>query len=239
VAVLDEIDSIGVDGIYCLGDLVGYNANPNECVELVRARNIPSIMGNHDAAIADSKYSRFFNPAAKAAIDWTRDNLSDDNKAFLKGLKRGAQIFNEKIVSLLVHANPDPNDGLSAYIEDWVDAMNYMPHLVAGTNVCFFGHSHKAGAIINNVQQDYISGIPSNGEDSKVLTLEPHLVYFINSGAVGQPRDRDPRAPFGILDTTALTFTWHRVDYDLELTGRKVTIVGLPPYLAERLKHGK
>ena len=137
-AVLKEIQKRGVDKIVCLGDLTGYNANPNEVVDIVREKEIPTIMGNHDAAVCGLEDPWFFRASAKKAIEWQFEQLRDDNKRWLA--QAPEQIaFNGTF--LVVHGSPSSRDD---YIIDWLDAMRQLEYLNGpDTNVCFFGHSHR------------------------------------------------------------------------------------------------
>lgn len=227
IAVLAEIDKRGVKKIVCLGDLTGYNANPNEVVDIIRERSIPTIMGNHDAAVCGLEDPWFFRAAAKKAIEWQFEQLRDDNKRWLA--KAPEQIaFNGTF--LVVHGSPSSRDD---YIIDWLDAMRQLEYLsVRDVNVCFFGHSHRPSFFSEK-------GNSTPPDAHSVATLQPNNRYFINPGAVGQPRDRDPRAAFGLFDFDKLTFEFGRVAYDIEKCAQKVIHAGLPPELARRLSKGK
>lgn len=227
-AVLNEIDRRAPDKILCLGDLTGYNANPNEVVDLVRERQIPTIMGNHDAAVCGLEDPWFFRSAAKRAIEWQVEQLRDDNRRWLAALPEQIQFAGH---CLGVHGSPSSRDD---YIIDWLDAMRQLEYLNGRENikVCFFGHSHRPSFFSEKGTTN-----PSNG--SAEHTLHPSNRYFINPGAVGQPRDRDPRAAFGIYDSDRMHFEFCRVEYELETTARKIAMVGLPNDLARRLAKGK
>jgi len=226
-AVLKEIDKVGVDEIYHLGDIVGYNANPNECIDLLRERGIHAIMGNHDAAACGLEDPVFFRAAAKKAVLWTRDKLRDDTRDFLRNLPDEA-VFNRSCLG--VHGSPMSRDD---YIIDWLDAMRQLEYLNGRpVDICFFGHSHKASLFSER-------GTHHSLEASNQHHLEEHSRYFINPGAVGQPRDRDPRAAFCILDTESFIVDFGRAEYDVDLTCKKIRKAGLPRQLARRLLQGK
>lgn len=227
IAVLDKLDAIAPDGIVCLGDVVGYNANPNEVIDLLREREIPTLMGNHDAAASGEEEPWFFNATAQAAIAWQRDRLRDDNRRWLKSLP--AQISFEESF-LAVHGSPESRDH---YIMDWLDAMGQLEFLTnIRTRACFFGHSHLAGLFAEK-------GTRPSAESITRYSLTARNRYLINPGSVGQPRDGDPRAAFGLLETQTMTFEFHRVEYDRLLAARKIVDAGLPATLARRLDRGK
>jgi len=226
-AVLKKIDKLGVDEIYHLGDVVGYNANPNECVDILRKREIVTIMGNHDAAACGLEEPVFFRSAAKKAALWTSDRLRDDVRDYLSTLP-DEMTFN--CWCLGVHGSPTSRDD---YIIDWLDAMRQLEYLNGRpVDICFFGHSHKASLFSERGTQHSL-------EASQNHQLQPSGRYFINPGAVGQPRDRDPRAAFCTLDTESLVVSFHRVEYDVDRTCKKIRKAGLPIQLARRLYQGK
>lgn len=226
-AVFSEIDKRKPDRIVCLGDLTGYNANPNEVVDIVRERQIPTVMGNHDAAVCGLEDPWFFRAAAKRAIEWQFDLLRDDNRRWLSSCPEQV-VFMRNYLS--VHGSPSSRDD---YIIDWLDAMRQLEFLNGREmRVCFFGHSHRPSFFSEK-------GSDPTGGATTVRQLHPSNRYFINPGAVGQPRDRDPRAAFGIFDTENLTFEFCRAEYDIETCQKKVIQAGLPGELARRLSRGK
>ena len=226
-AVLREIDKTGVDQIVSLGDVVGYNANPNECMDIIREREILSVLGNHDAAICGLEDPWFFRAAARQAAKWTQECLRDDNREFLRQLPE-EMTFNS--VCLGVHGSPTSKDD---YIIDWLDAMSQLEYLEGrAIDICFFGHSHRP-AIFSEKGSNHCL------DASKVHTLTPNSRYFINPGAVGQPRDKNWQAAFGIVDLDRRIVEFHRVPYDIDKCCEKICEAGLPQELARRLKRGK
>ncbi len=226
-AVFREIDKRKPDHIICLGDLTGYNANPNEVVDLVRERGIPTVMGNHDAAVCGLEDPWFFRSAAKKAIEWQFEQLRPDNRRWLSSAPEQIT-FNGNCLG--VHGSPSSRDD---YIIDWLDAMRQMEFL-NGRNISlvFFGHSHRPACFSEK-------GSLLTETSGPIHTLHPLTRYFINPGATGQPRDHDPRAAFGMLDTEKMTFEFCRVEYDIEACARKIIAAGLPVDLAKRLSKGK
>lgn len=226
-AVMAEIDSLRVDGIVCLGDVVGYNANPNECIDILRSRGVPCIMGNHDARAASLSGSDGFNPLAHRALLWTVEQLTPDNKAYLAGLPSSLVIDG---VFLVMHGSVDDTDRYIDGVEDAAGDFLLMRER-AGVNTGFFGHTH--------VPITYIEiGAEVMTQLDDMIHLDAGCAYLINPGSVGQPRNHDPRASFALYDTDAGVVTFHKVDYDITLTASKIIDAGLPERLAERLKAG-
>lgn len=226
-AVFREIDKRKPDIVICLGDLTGYNANPNEVIDIVRGRKVPTVMGNHDAAVCGLEDPWFFRASAKKAIEWQFEQVREDNRQWLASAPEQIK-FNGQCLG--VHGSPSSRDD---YIVDWLDAMRQMEYLDGrDARICFFGHSHRPSFFSDK------GGVPVLGT-ANTYHLDPTSRYFINPGAVGQPRDRDPRAAFGLFETDKLTFEFCRVEYDVEECARKVMDAGLPPELAQRLARGK
>lgn len=226
LAVFREIDKRKPDKIVCLGDLTGYNANPNEVVDIIREREIPCIMGNHDAAVCGIEDPWFFRAAAKQVIEWQVDEIRDDNRRWLAMCPEQV-VF--RSTCLGVHGSPSSRDD---YIIDWLDAMRQLEYLNGrDVTICFFGHSHRP-SFFSEKGNTTVS-------NSNIRQFHPANRYFVNPGAVGQPRDRDPRAAFGIFDTDKMTFEFCRTEYDIDTCQRKILAAGLPLELARRLAVGK
>lgn len=223
--VLDAIEKAGVDQIVCLGDVVGYNATPNECVDIIREMDIPTICGNHDAVACGIEEPWGFNPVALAAALWTRDTLTDDNLEWLKDLP-DTHLFDS---FLAVHGAPANRD---TYLFAWEDVLPHVRYVEeAGRRLCFFGHTHCPGVFSTDGQY-------SIDEDSR-FPIGDDKIFFINPGSVGQPRDGDPRASFGLLDTDANEYELVRLDYPFAEAAQRVIDNGLPGFLAERLAYGR
>ena len=222
---LETIKDIAVDRTICLGDVVGYNASPNECVDIVRDLDIPTICGNHDAVACGIEEPWGFNPVALAAALWTREALTDDNLEWLKNLPDTQQFEG----FLAVHGAPANRD---TYLFAWEDILPHVPHVEeTGCRLCFFGHTHCPGIFSSD-------GLYTVDDDSRFY-LGEEKIFFVNPGSVGQPRDGDPRAAFGLLDTETQEFELIRVDYPVEQAARRVIDSGLPSFLAERLALGR
>ncbi|PID27405.1 MAG: hypothetical protein CR982_05530 [Candidatus Cloacimonadota bacterium] len=209
LAVLKKIESEKVSKIYCLGDIVGYGPNPNECIDIIRSVSNNVVMGNHDSAVLGQTSTALFNQYAKKSTEVTRKMLSDDNLQYLSTLP--LQIKKESM--LFTHATPkDPSK--------W----NYLTTLGAAKenflsfseDICFIGHSHRSEVFRNH--------------DGRLI---------INSGSVGQPRDGNSKACFSIFDTETYKFQFLRVEYDLESVYMKIKKSELDNFLGERLFIGK
>lgn len=208
----------------CLGDIVGYNANPHECVEIVQKLECPVVKGNHDEQASLDESSRDFNPMAEAAITWTRDHLSESDKDWLRDLRLSRHVRDFTIV----HATLDTPEKWG-YVFNTLDAVTSFTY--QHTSVCFFGHTHVAGAFVRD------DGVKRIRADQ--LPIDPTKKYFINAGSVGQPRDGDWRAAYCIYDTERALIEQRRVKYDLAAAQKKIIAAGLPPLLAERLELGR
>jgi predicted phosphodiesterase len=223
-AVLADAQEKECTHFVCLGDLVGYNANPHECVEIVRKLECPVVKGNHDEQACLNSSSRDFNDLAEQAINWTREHLTDDDKQWLSELRLTRQVRDFTIV----HATLD-TPAEWGYVFKNLDAVASFTY--QHTTVCFFGHTHVAGAF---VRDDGVKRVMT-----EQLTIEPGKKYFINTGSVGQPRDGDSRAAYCIYHTDRNVVQQRRIKYDLTTAQKKIIAAGLPRLLAERLELGR
>lgn len=215
-AALEVIDAQSVDEIVCLGDIVGYGANPNECVALIRERCTIVVKGNHDAATLDLSVADGFSENARIAAQWTAKSLSTESKNFLMMLPLVAT----KDDVLFVHASPvDPPDW--NYIFSVFDAMEAFKAF--SQRICFIGHSHAPGVF---------------SEKGRMGRITKDDRFIINVGSIGQPRDGNPLLSFGIFDTDAWSYKNFRGDYDRATAAEKIMNAGLPRALAERLYEG-
>jgi diadenosine tetraphosphatase ApaH/serine/threonine PP2A family protein phosphatase len=209
----------------CLGDVVGYNANPRECIERVRELGCPVVKGNHDEEATLSASSERFNELAERAIEWTRDNLADQDKEWLRSLPLQEQVHDFTIV----HATLD-TPGQWGYVFNTLDAVASFTY--QRTAVCFFGHTHVPMVFIRGQ-----SGVRQ--ERKEHIRIEPGRKYFINVGSVGQPRDGNWRAAYCTYDIQSHLVELLRVKYDLATAQKKIAKAGLPQPLAERLAIGR
>jgi predicted phosphodiesterase len=224
-AVLADAQAQSCTDFVCLGDVVGYNANPSECVKLIQELGCPVVKGNHDEQASIVASTEAFNELAEEAIDWTREHLSADEKDWLAGLSLTKQVRDFTIV----HATLN-NPGQWGYIFNDLDAL--ASFTCQHTSLCFFGHTHWPTAFVHDDED--VRRVPV-GE----IVLTARNKYFINPGSVGQPRDRDWRAAYCILHADRQVVEQRRVEYDLETAQNKIRQAGLPDRLADRLSVGR
>jgi len=227
-AVLFDIESMNVDEIVCLGDVIGYGPNPNECINLINKKCPIILLGNHDAAVLDTMSTQNFNINAKIAIEWTSEQLSIESRKFLEELPM-SKIDLDKTY---VHSTPyEPR--MWYYITSIEEAVFNFQFF--DTTFCIVGHTHIPVTISLDsdkkitVSQD---GFLDFGKDDDVH-------YLINVGSIGQPRDRNPKSSYGIIDSEACSFTLHRVEYDIKKCQTKMRKHKLPEFLIARLEEGK
>src|SRR4026208_345203 len=197
----------------CVGDVVGYNANPKECLDISRSVAMPTVKGNHDEYCSTDEPLDGFNPHAAEAVIWTRKQLSDPDKQWLRDLK-----YMRLVASFsMVHATLD-NPHKWAYVFDRLMAAASFTY--QNTAVCFFGHTHVPVAFIRDSQ---VRG----GTYSK-FKIEPGKKYFVNVGSVGQSRDGVAKATYVIYDLDEGTIELRRLEYDIALAQKKIMEAGLP-----------
>lgn len=227
-AVLEDIEQQQIDEIVCLGDIVGYGVNPNECVDLVRKQCPTTLLGNHDAAAVELLSTQHFNIHAKIAIEWTTQNLRKESKHFLTSLPLKAT----KEQLTLVHATPyEPN--MWYYITSLEEAaFNFQ---FFDTPVCLVGHTHIPIIIVLDSEKElYVHQNTSIALDS----IEGSRL-LINVGSVGQPRDRNPKSCYGIFDSEQGLFSYRRVAYNIQKTQAKMKKCKMPEFLLSRLEDGR
>lgn len=228
-AVIEQITAMDIDRIVCLGDVVGYNANPNECVDLLRNQKAICVAGNHDIAVAEGGNIDFFTNAARQAVVWTRRAITEETRRFLLALPREIQVG----PLFLFHGSVHDTDRYIMTRRDAVDNFRMLAGLGSRVRVGLFGHTHQAAALVGE------AGTVADVSSPAILGLLPENRYLINPGSVGQPRDGDPRAAFAILDQDAQRATFHRVAYDIRRCRDKILRAGLPTALADRLLIGR
>ena len=225
--VYNKLSALNVDKIICLGDIVGYNAEPDRCVDKVFKIADYIVRGNHDKAVAGLTDIGYFNEMAREAILWTRENISKSNLERLKGIKKGPLLIEKKYV--VCHGSPMDEDTY-IFTERLVsEAFDYLEVHFPQTNICFFGHTHVP------LVYEKETGVLGPGS---TFVLKENGKYLINPGSVGQPRDGVNKSSFGVFDDTTLTFTLFRIDYPIGKTKEKIIDAGLPPMLASRLDSG-
>jgi predicted phosphodiesterase len=226
-AVLDEIEDSSCEEMWCLGDLVGYGADPDACVELARRHAAICLAGNHDLGVRGDLPLHEFSRGAELAARWTQEQISEETLAFLRSLE---PVNLDEAVGLY-HASP--RDPVWEYVLSPLQAelcLDAQPD-----RVCLIGHSHVALSFMRP------EGEPASGQtrtDGNELDLTPGE-WLINPGSVGQPRDGDPRAAWLELDTGNWTATYRRTDYDVLGAATAIREARLPDSLAERLAYGQ
>ncbi len=222
-AVVEDASAQGATQFVSVGDVVGYNANPAECLHRLRELNTVGVMGNHDYYCSHDDCIRDFHPLAANVVDWTRSRLSPEDVAYLRGLKLVRVIHGFTVV----HSTLDMPQKWG-YVFDELEAESNFNYQT--TAVCFYGHTHqpvifeKAGRVVR-----------CNGNQT-AITLGKK--YFINVGSVGQPRDGDPRASYALYNVATRRVELRRVPYDIAAAQKKVIEAGLPERLAMRLALG-
>jgi diadenosine tetraphosphatase ApaH/serine/threonine PP2A family protein phosphatase len=229
-AVLEAIDDVEVEEIWCLGDVVGYGAEPDRCTEIVKERCDVCLVGNHDLAVLGELDVSAFSSAAAAAVTWTQENAQEASLEFLRELKpagdhAGVGMF---------HASPrDPVWEYVLSIEQATDCLAVQPQRVA-----LIGHSHVALFFSgpDGVENGDVRGVQAL--EGATLDLEGGR-WLINPGSVGQPRDGDPRAAWLEIDTDEATARYHRVEYEIDEAAKAIEEAGLPKHLGDRLYAGQ
>ena len=223
--VLDHTKAQQCTHYVCLGDIVGYGPNPKECLSIIRSLDCPVVMGNHDEYCAGEMDLTGFNPMASDAIKWTRQQLTEEERTWLRNLKyvRNVESFT------IVHATLDLPEKW-AYVFDRLAAQasfNYQH-----TPVCFNGHTHVPVAFVRGP-----TGI--HGGLYTKIKIEVGRKSFINVGSIGQPRDRNPKSSYVVFDLDNNVIEIHRLDYDIAAVQKKIHAAGLPASLADRLAQGR
>jgi diadenosine tetraphosphatase ApaH/serine/threonine PP2A family protein phosphatase len=229
-SVLESVDAAGVEEVWCLGDVVGYGAQPDACTALIREHCDVCLAGNHDLAVLGGLDIASFSDTAAVAVDWTREHVSEATMEFLRGLEPegrhgGIAMF---------HASP--RDPIWEYVlsidqaEAGLDAQEERVGLI--------GHSHISLFFTRPDESRAGRAHGAQAGDGALLSLEGGG-WLLNPGSVGQPRDGDARAAWMELDTEALTARFHRVPYDIATAAEAIVMAGLPSTLAERLEVGR
>ncbi len=223
-AVLADAAAQRIDKYLSTGDIVGYGADPEACISRIRSLDPVIVAGNHDWAVAGRLSLDFFNSYAREAIEWTRERLDADAVRWLAGLPLTAKVGDITLVHATVHGPENFDYLLTAY-----DA--HLSLEVLDTPVCFVGHSHVPVTFATNGTVTF--------SFATTIDLTETVKAIVNAGSVGQPRDGNPHASYGVYDTETRVAEVRRVPYDIASASRKILAAGLPPVLAERLWHGK
>ena len=229
-SVLARIDREGVDAILNLGDLVGYNASPNECLELLQGRNVWSLAGNHDLALLDPERAQNFNIIAYEALMWCQQQVRPEFLEFLQGLPLLRKLPGSFLACHGTPANPD------TYIAYHFQGKRVLKELYQHSDlrVCFFGHTHRRALWYRDIR----GKVALRQISPATMQLSPEEHYLINPGSVGQPRDGNPEAAYAIFDDEESSIQFKSAPYDVRGAQRRILAAGLPPYLAERLALG-
>lgn len=232
LAALDAVlnDAGRFDLIWCLGDVVGYGPEPNECISRLREFDLICLAGNHDLGVAGKAGIWDFSQDARESIFWTRHLLTDASHEWLKSLPEKPLVMDG---ITLVHASP--RDPIWEYIIDRETAKNNLEFL--NTPVCLNGHTHIP--VIFRKPWDGLKILEEPLHINTPIRLVPHDQVFINPGSVGQPRDEDPRAAYAIINLDAMTLIHRRVLYDVSITQKLMKQANLPARLIRRLRFGQ
>jgi predicted phosphodiesterase len=222
--VLQDIKEQQCTHVACLGDVVGYNANPKECLDIIRGMNIPCVKGNHDEYCSIDEHLEGFNPHAAEAVAWTRQQLTEDDRKWLRELKYVRLVASFTIV----HATLDVPQRWGYVFDKLAAAASFT---YQNTSICFFGHTHVPVAFVRD-------SVVRGGSYSK-FKVEPGRKYFVNVGSVGQSRDGVAKATYVVYDMDEGSIELRRLDYDIATAQAKIRAAGLPERLAERLAVGK
>jgi diadenosine tetraphosphatase ApaH/serine/threonine PP2A family protein phosphatase len=226
-AVLKDIKRRSADVVVCLGDVVGYYPNPRQCIELVSARASVCVAGNHDYAAVERTDTSNFTYFAFSAMEWTKGNITDADKTFLRALPLTAELDD----MFFVHSSPcDPDRFTYVFPDNEYSVMEAFGHLDHKLN--FIGHTHWPNIMYQEGERVILLSETSTH-------IEAGRTYLINVGSVGQPRDFDCRSCYTIYDTEKQTISLYRVSYNYKVTQKKIKENGLHIFLAERLEKGR
>jgi predicted phosphodiesterase len=224
-AVLE--DAPQVDAVWCLGDLVGYGPDPNECVKSVQQLpNLVCLLGNHDAAVTGVIEITSFNNEARLAVRWTQSVIASDNLDYLQALSP------QTVVDSVSLAHGSPRQPMWEYLLDTRTAFENFEHFE--TPFCFVGHSHLP--VVFQLENEHGATDLSIPAADSSLKMVPRAIY--NPGSVGQPRDRDPRAAYAVFDSDRQTWTLRRVSYDIQSVQERMRSARLPERHIQRLIAG-
>lgn len=225
---LNTLEEEDVDQIICLGDIVGYNANPRECLAIIMDKNIPAIRGNHERYLIGNTHESLKDDTLRM-VEWTREQLTEEQYLYLENMPNKMQ---HELGFLITHGSPRNKDEYLIKLHSFIANLKLMEEKYSHINICFHGHTHlpsvmARGHIVQDIHEDVI------------VKLDQEKIYLINPGSVGQPRDRCPLTACGIYDDTKHTFQFYRRPYDIESTQEKIRTLGLAPRFADRLANGK
>lgn len=229
-SIIARLQEEQVEMVINLGDLVGYNASPNECLERVQNRHWFNLAGNHDLAVLEPERAQYFNIIAHQALMWSREELRPEYFRFLQELPLTQELAG---AFFACHGTPTSADTYISYHFQGKRVFSFMRRH-ASLKVCFFGHTHRRALWSRDIR-----GTVARQEitQPKVFLL-PEGHYLINPGSVGQPRDGNPEASYAVFDTKEFSIHFKSVPYDIPAAQRRILEAGLPAFLAERLAQG-
>ncbi|MFN0071428.1 MAG: metallophosphoesterase family protein [Chloroflexota bacterium] len=230
LAALEAVirDAGTVDGWWCLGDIVGYGPEPNEVITAIQDLGAQCIRGNHDDGVQQLDKLAWFQSTAGVALNWTAHQLTPSSWQFIRSLPEDRVCNGYR----LVHGSP--RDALVEYVTSARIAEASLR--LIEDNVCFIGHTHVPSSFIQPAGRSSVDA--SHRAHGESIRIEPGARYMLNAGSVGQPRDGDTRAAYGILDTERSDFTWYRAPYGIGITQKKMRAAALPSILIDRLSKG-
>jgi predicted phosphodiesterase len=228
-SVIADMQSVEVQRYICLGDIVGYNADPRACLDLVQTLDCPVIKGNHDEAAAHNEDLPHFNPLAMKGIEHSRRELTPDRVAYLECLPLTLGFTGFAVVHATMH-QPEHWQYVHTEREVW-NCIQYQPG-----RLCFIGHTHTPMIYFG---ENGIKVLPHTANTPVPIQFDGKRKYLVNVGSVGQPRDGDWRACYVIYDDEACTLEFRRLNYNLPVTQKKIIQAGLPEILAQRLSVGR
>jgi diadenosine tetraphosphatase ApaH/serine/threonine PP2A family protein phosphatase len=224
-AVIQDLRRQGAEQVAFLGDVVGYGANPNECLALLRELAEWVVAGNHDCGAVGLTDIDTFNSAAHTALLWSQKQLSMENIAYLRGLP----LWHQREEVTFVHASPNEPAEWN-YMITFPEAEEGFQALAG--DLAFVGHTHQPLALAKEARREVQVISPEE------VILKEGIRYIINVGSVGQPRDSNPQAAYGLYDDVAKRYILKRVTYDIQAAQKKIIKAGLPSFLAQRLSKG-
>ncbi|MFC1571128.1 metallophosphoesterase family protein [Candidatus Margulisiibacteriota bacterium] len=225
-AVLKQLKK--ADKIICTGDIIGYGPNPNECLEKVKKLEISSVAGNHEKAVAGKAVPEWFNESARKAVVWTQRKIFQENLEYIRNLP---QVLEENGFQIVHGSLRSP---LEEYVSSIAEALPTFSKM--SKPLCFTGHFHRPLFIALKKDGNYDGRILRDGDE---VLVDEYEKVIINPGGVGQPRDGDPRASYGLYDSKTGIFSLHRVEYDIDKVQKKMKKAGLPTPLIDRLPLGR
>lgn len=223
-AVLVDIKEQGVTEHVCLGDVVGYGANPRECIELVREHGFECVKGNHDEMVASDGGLEVISEATREAILWARNYLNAEERGWLAGLPMTMRGGDYEAVHATLHHSSEWPYVLMADMA----ALSFQHQTKP---LCFIGHTHRPAL--------WLEGEPMGVDITSIANVRPDRRQLVNVGSVGQPRDRDERACYAVYRREQRDIWWRRVTYDVEGAQKAIIEAGLPSYFAQRLELGR